>query len=160
MEAIPLLKPGFHKLNDLELKSLCVSKFSSSKSRIQLYDNLILLLSRLRAFNTSYSFIEEIWIDGSYVTEKINPNDIDILLVINSQILDNIIPESIKNTLFPLLHRNYVKENFNVDLLILFRNNAVVNGLSYNEMRSYWRGWFSFDRHENPKGVVTLDVNG
>lgn len=146
----PLLPAGFHDLNDVGLKDLCVNSFPGSVRRSKLYCNFIQLMILLREFNLQFKCFSEIWVDGSYTTHKPEPDDIDILLVIDYSALLQIPDEQLK-AVSPLLNRDFVKTNYNIDLLLLPENHPDVD---YSERRSYWRGWFGFDRRETPKGLV------
>lgn len=146
----PLLPPGFHDLDDLGLKNLCVNAFPTSVRRSTLYCNFVQLTGLLREINLQFKCFGEIWVDGSYTTHKPEPDDIDILLVIDYRALLQIPEEQLK-AVSPLLNRSFVKANYNIDVLLLPENHPEVD---YSERRSYWRGWFGFDRRENPKGLV------
>lgn len=148
----PLFPAGFHDLTDEELRQRCVTNFENSERRDMLYCNLIQLVTRFRDLNQAYSIISEIWIDGSFTTEKVEPDDIDILIVLDYTAL-NAIPEQLHQTVGLLLNREYIKQNYNIDVLPLAQNHPAVD---YEERRSYWRGWFGFDRQENPKGLVRI----
>jgi hypothetical protein len=56
------------------LRALCVDAFPASQRRPMLFDELRHLAFDLMAIN----FIGELWIDGSYATEKPEPDDIDL----------------------------------------------------------------------------------
>ncbi|TKJ94567.1 DUF6932 family protein [Erwinia persicina] len=146
----PLLPAGFHDLDDTELEALCVNSFPASARRSRLHCNFIQLVALLREINLQFKCFGEIWVDGSYTTQKPEPYDIDILLVIDYAALMKIPEEQLK-TVSPLLNRSFVKANYDIDVLLLPENHPDVD---YSERRSYWRGWFGFDRRENPKGLV------
>lgn len=148
----PLLPPGFHDLDDDKVKSLCVDAFQESVRRSMLYCNYIQLINQFREINQQCRCFSEIWIDGSFTTKKPEPDDIDILLVVDFLAVNNL-PDALKSLVSSLLNRDYIKLNFNIDVLLLPENHPNVD---YSERRSYWRGWFGFDRKENPKGLVRV----
>lgn len=148
----PLLPAGFHDLDDSSIKSLLVEAFPKSVRRSMLYCNYIQLLEQLKQINHQVYCFSEVWIDGSFTTEKPEPDDIDILLVLDFNAL-NSLPETLKPLVSTLLNREYVKLNYNIDVLLLPENHPEMD---YQERRSYWRGWFGFDRKENPKGLVRV----
>jgi hypothetical protein len=49
-----------------------------------------------------------------------------------------------------LLDRESARAQFCCDVLFCPAGNL--------NLPSYWRGWYGFDRHENPKGIVKLVV--
>lgn len=148
----PLLPPGFHDLNNEKLKLLCVNGFPNSVRRSMLYCNYIQLIKEFTNVNQQHRCFTEVWVDGSFTTEKPEPGDIDILVVLDYLALNNL-PAALKSTVSALLNRDYVKLNFHIDVLLLPENHPEVD---YSERRSYWRGWFGFDRKENPKGLVRV----
>ncbi|EOJ2772337.1 hypothetical protein ACM2MW_003716, partial [Klebsiella pneumoniae] len=115
---------------------------------------LIQLITQFRDLNQAYNIVSEIWVDGSFTTEKVEPDDIDILIVLDYAML-NAVPQQMHQTVGLLLNRDFVKQNYNIDLLPLAQNHPNVD---YEERRSYWRGWFGFDRQENPKGLVRISL--
>ncbi|AXH43571.1 hypothetical protein HOV55_gp53 [Erwinia phage vB_EhrS_59] len=117
-----------------------------------MYCNYIQLINDFINVNQQHKCFSEVWIDGSFTTEKPEPDDIDILIVLDYIALNNL-PASLKSTVSALLNRDYVKLNFHIDVLLLPENHPKVD---YSERRSYWRGWFGFDRQENPKGLVRV----
>ncbi|WP_431026512.1 DUF6932 family protein [Klebsiella pneumoniae] len=114
--------------------------------------NYIQLIEHFRAINQQCRCFTEVWLDGSFTTQKPEPDDVDILVVIDFLALNNL-PDVLKPTVSTLLNRDYVKLNFNIDVLLLAENHP---DLDYDERRSYWRGWFGFDRKENPKGLARV----
>ncbi|MFP1483067.1 DUF6932 family protein [Escherichia coli] len=86
------------------------------------------------------------------VSQKPEPDDIDILVVVDYLALN-----SLPNTLMPLvsslLNRDFIKENYSIDVLLYLKIDPEID---YSERRSYWRGWFGFDGKENAKGLVRV----
>ena len=146
----PLLDSGFHTMNCEEIKELCVNTFPESKRRGMLYNNFQELLLGFNRINAIIHCISEIWVDGSFTTEKPEPDDIDILVVLDPLLL-NQFPEEYHGAISQLLDRKFVKLNYNIDVLPLHKNTT-----DYDSMRSYWRGWFGFDRKESPKGLIRI----
>lgn len=148
----PLLPAGFHDLDDNEIKHLLVDAFPKSVRRSMLYCNYIQFLEQLKLINKQVLCFSEVWIDGSYTTEKPEPDDIDILLVVDFNAL-NSLPDALAPNVNALLNRDYIKLNYHIDVLLLPENHP---NFDYQERRSYWRGWFGFDRKEIPKGLVRV----
>ena len=150
----PLLSPGFHDLDDGQIKSLFVDAFPKSLRRGMLYCNYIQLMSDLRMINRQFPCFIEVWVDGSFTTEKPEPDDIVILLVIDYVQL-NSIPPMFHPQIERILNRNFIKHNYHIDLLLLYKNNPASN---YDEDRMHWRGVFCHDREDTPKGIVRLPL--
>lgn len=145
----PLLSPGFHDLDDAQVKSLCVDAFPESVRRSMLYCNYIQLVSDIRNINKQFNCFIEVWVDGSFTTEKPEPDDIDILLVIDSNRL-NLVPVMFQPQIEKFLNRQYIKHNYKIDLLLLEHGKY--------EDRMHWRGVFGHDREDTPKGIVRISL--
>lgn len=77
----PLLAPGRHFLTLDELRIRCVRRFSSREIRRRLYLNFEQLVQEI----LSHQIACHIVIDGSFLTEKPEPADIDFLISIDSE---------------------------------------------------------------------------
>lgn len=80
----PLFAPGFHGVPFENLKErlteLLVVPFSNKTRRQLLLQRLLELLEEMETFGDAGIFVE-MWIDGSFVTKKEVPNDVDIVIV-------------------------------------------------------------------------------
>jgi hypothetical protein len=87
----PLFPIGFHDKSLQELREICVVPFKArgSSTRERIIDGLEIIVKRL----VFAGVIGEIWVDGSFVTEKIDPSDVDILLMVDGKFFDNASPE-------------------------------------------------------------------
>ena len=143
----PLLPPGIHDLEVSEIGNHFLSKFSTSTTRAVLIAGLQDYLDCIRKYSIDY----EIWIDGSFVTKKENPRDID-MVVFASNIQIQSIPISMREELELLLvGRSHIRQKFGLDVLFAVSEDK--------EMRSYWRGWYGFDRNEHPKGIARIFIS-
>ena len=68
-----------------EVQIRCVDEFDLSTTRKPLMEAFTQVLDCLSAANVTC----EIWLDGSFVTAKINPTDIDFIAVVDSRLYDN-----------------------------------------------------------------------
>jgi hypothetical protein len=140
----PLLPGGFHDFTLEGLQTLCVTNFQNNNKRKLLFENFLKFLEHLKLIDSKF----EIWVDGSFTTEKIEPEDIDILIVYDEQHLKTL-PQQQVSLIQSLFNRNLSKIRFNLDVLICEKNNM--------DQRSYWRGWFGFTRNEVLKGIAKFD---
>ena len=140
-----ILPPGLHDINEAELDNHFLSVFVGSTTRRLLIDNFRMYLSQIRQIAVNF----EIWIDGSFVTEKPNPNDIDIVVFASSNEL-NVLSSQDQLRLRSLLDRNNVRQALGLDVLFAVAEDTNV--------RSYWRGWYGFDRNERPKGIARIVI--
>src|SRR6266404_1591008 len=84
-EYAPLLPIGRHALSLTELRALCVDPFPLSASRPRIMAGLEAVVQELN----SVGIVGELWVDGSFLTEKVDPEDVDASLRITSELWDN-----------------------------------------------------------------------
>lgn len=75
----PLLPAGWHAMDLEAARRLCVTRFPFSISRpriMSLLEDVIVMMQQARMRG-------EIWLVGSFTTEKMNPDDVDLLLVVS-----------------------------------------------------------------------------
>ncbi len=144
------LPAGIHDCSAEEFEELFVEQFPTSQSRRPIFCSLITFIQEL--FQTGIP--DEIWIDGSYATSKINPNDADVVVFLHY-------PHFSKLS----LQRNLLRQKYCPTLDLYFAvaaSEQSQNMLSVNDFnqvqnyRNYWRGQFGFDREDNPKGIIRL----
>jgi hypothetical protein len=71
----PLLAAGLHPKTIAELRVMCVDAFPLSTRRDPIMQALQSMLTSL-----SVALLRaDVWVDGSFVTEKIEPDDVDLL---------------------------------------------------------------------------------
>lgn len=144
----PLFPAGFHDFSRLDLKEslteLLVEPFTGSRRRELLLDRLIALLKEV----DSLCIVTEVWIDGSFVTDKEEPNDIDVLLWY--QDASSISPRELR----------VYRELKDADLMA-FRYHCDVYVLKDKDAdRRYWKEWFGKSREGEPKGIIRVFFNG
>lgn len=145
MEHKPLLDPGLHDFELDEIWNHFLKDFPNSKTRKLLIDGLNAYISHLSNIVTPI----ELWIDGSFTTSKEDPNDIDLVIFYPSSVVNSLPPEK-QQLLKTLTDRNIAKTAFGCDVLFCPTEDQ--------SQRSYWRGWYGFDRNEQPKGIARVTV--
>src|SRR5690242_1026672 len=76
----PLLPFGFHQMTLAQIRTAFVDNIGGSRRRKPIMEGLEKIVQRLVA-----DAIEaDIWVDGSFATKKIDPDDSDILVLITS----------------------------------------------------------------------------
>ena len=88
-------------------------------------------------------------INGSFVTNKEEPNDIDIAFFYDP-IAANALPHAKKLILAEVANNSISKYRYNCDVYFLPNNKE--------DLRSYWRGWFGFTRTEKAKGFARITI--
>lgn len=145
MEYPALLKAGMHNMTLSELKSVFVDPFENVERRAALLDRFEAFVSRLN----DVSINMEVWIDGSFVTIKDYPGDIDLVVVCNQNEVNGLSVDKklILDELF--IDQKTTKLRYECDAYFILDN---IND------KSYWRGLFGFDRNEKPKGIARIMV--
>jgi hypothetical protein len=154
----PLLSAGFHPMTPGQVKELCVARFPDSRRRPLVFAGLSSFLAEL----SSAGVKGEVWIDGSFVTEKLEPADCDLVVCADGALLDIAAP-----AMQDFLRRRFdteraqVKAAYHCDVYIFpeYPASHMLHGISL-QRRAYWQKQFGFDRSKQPKGmaVVTLPV--
>jgi hypothetical protein len=75
----PMLPLGFWPMDLTDLRTACVDPFPESTTRAEIMDKLEVVISTL----TQAGIKAQVWIDGSFLTHKIDPDDSDIVVCID-----------------------------------------------------------------------------
>lgn len=145
MDHPPIFPPGLHAVGDADLDNHFLRAFSGSKTRPILVEGLRRFITALRRAGIPF----EVWLDGSFCTKKLDPNDIDLVVFADATAV-NSLDSRVQDYLRGLLDRTNARRQFGCDVLFAPAGNA--------NLRSYWRGWYGFDRDERPKGIAKLEV--
>ena len=81
----PLLPEGRHPMSIEVLRQQCVERFPLSRTRAKIMAGLAEVIERL----IQHRVVGELWVDGSFLTEKINPGDVDVVLRVPSSVYDD-----------------------------------------------------------------------
>lgn len=117
----PLLAPGRHYRRLVDINDLCVDPFIKSTARLDLFTRLCAFVSHIE----SACIPCEILVNGSFLTEKLDPSDVDVALLMDPDVAeslnaeqdalidainDNIFIDKIDafaETLFPIGHASF-----------------------------------------------------
>lgn len=142
----PLLPAGFHDFSEEMLENHFLSGFPGSATREKLIQGLQKYIKDLKSLKLPF----ELWIDGSFVTNKMNPNDIDLVVLIPEQVCNKLsLPE--KKNLQLLLNNWLIRNSYFCDVYFCV--------LEDQDLRNYWQDWFGFTRKKEPKGIVRIKVS-
>ena len=146
------LPAGIHQCTINEFREVFVDGFPTTQRRDELFKKLMSFFSDLIRFDC----FPEAFVDGSYVTNKVNPNDIDVVVFLHySTLLSPTAKTAIQHlkTLYnPFLDIYYA-------VAVCDENESMINPTLYGDIinkRNYWRGQFGFDRADLPKGIVLI----
>lgn len=148
----PLLPAGLHPMDIESLRTLCVDGFTTESSRGRLMHNLELVLSQATACGISM----EAWIDGSFLTEKINPQDVDLVFRIARS--DWSSASAVSKANFTTLLNSNLKELYSCDCYF-FPDESTGPAHDDSEWtRAYWIRQFGFSRSQEPKGMAVINI--
>jgi hypothetical protein len=132
---------------EIDLKTL-EEIFVTNPYRQELYDFYIAYLKELKEI-IGEPF--EQWIDGSFVSKKLKPNDIDIVSFIPNPIYD-----AQSSHLFEL------KQKFKPQIDAYYICKFPENHLRFAETKGdyfYWLNQFAKDRQKNSKGFIKIIID-
>ena len=128
-------------------EQLFVNGFPQSKTRKQLFENYQQWVKEMRKI-LNINFTQ--WIDGSFVTRKVDPNDIDVVVFVDYEVFKE------KRLLF--VDRERLKQQSGIDLYFV---NIYPLDHSYHFRTLFdeeeWLSIFGFDRKNQPKGFIKLN---
>lgn len=145
MDFEPLLEAGIHDITKDDLSNHFVTPFKNKEKRLNLIERFSYLITKVEEIGIPF----EIWINGSFVTKKEEPNDIDVAFFYDP-IVANALPDEKKLIFQELANNGISKYRYNCDVYFLPNDRM--------EIRSYWRGWFGFTRSEKAKGFARIKI--
>jgi hypothetical protein len=148
----PLWPKGFHELSLTAVEEACVASFHLSTTRQDLMAALQLVVEQLNAKGIS----GEIWLDGSFVTKKISPKDIDFILVADSSVYDEGTEEQ-RDLLDGLTDGEMWKPPLLCDTNAAYIDPPEQQGTS--TVIDYWTNRFGLSLGDRtPKGIVVIKL--
>jgi hypothetical protein len=90
-----------------------------------------------------------VWIDGSYVTGKQAPNDIDVVFITNHEKVERL-SKNAKARFMRFSNRPYIEDLYDCHLFIL-RDDQ-------NDLKDYFQDWFGHSRSGEPKGLIRFYI--
>ena len=155
LEYPPLLEPGMHKLSLLEVRKMCVEGFPTSASR----EDIITLLEHMFETLRLNHVICEVWVDGSFMTRKINPGDVDLVVCLSADFADNCYGEqqAVLDDISANLKRSGKCTRCDTFACVVPQaSDPLFKELS--ERVEYWKRWFGHSRSGEPKGMATVQM--
>jgi Family of unknown function (DUF6932) len=149
----PLLGAGFHTKTIAELRIMCVDAFLLSKTRADIMAGLERFVSLLQAQKIEGN----LWIDGGFVTEKIDPEDVDIVLCYQIDFYRQ--ASHSQQELINRLPEDDFKTGYHCDSYAFSEYPKGDPLYNYGEWeRAYWHRQFGFSRRDDYKGIVVLEL--
>lgn len=125
-----LLQPGIKKLSLQQIFELTVSGLPVDPRREDLFGRFALFCSEITALGVSgYT-----WVDGSFLTEKFDPDDVDCVLW---PTVEGVMSDENAAKFMGIVSRPYAKARFGLDLYIEY-------ALRDFHREAYWKGVMGF----------------
>jgi len=146
---------GKNKAEFEDVKKNLVDPFDETSTRIKLYEGYLSYNLGLKKLLDGQKFKQ--WVDGSFVSNKINPRDIDLVNLIDHKSVDKYEKELKQFT------RQMSKEKYGVDgYIVRIYPEGHPKFVRTQSDLVYWENWFSKTRMNRrkqrfPKGFIELD---
>jgi hypothetical protein len=150
----PLLGEGLHPKTLAELRAHCVAqpRFKDSPTRDDIMGRLESAVQRL----IDAGIAGVVWVDGSFLTEKYQPNDVDLVVRIDSAFYD-------VATLEQLNVLQWITEIWDTEkidgYLIIEWLPGHPNYQLGQDGYTYWRKWLGTSRSGVPKGIAVVELS-
>lgn len=148
------LEAGVHPFDTIELEAHFVTSFPHSSTRSQ-------ILTGYRQHSLEIAAIVgscDQYIDGSFVTNKNDPGDVDLVVLVDATVVDAL-PDDQKLKLKELVSGPATKAKYLCDAYFcpIYPTGHPLSDHS-RQQRKYWLGEFGYDRNDVPKGIVHIKV--
>jgi len=131
----PLLPPGVHQLSMDDLHRLAVAPFPEDMRRGEAFRLFKSWIEALQALQVG----GKIWLDGSFLTEKPNPSDIDCILWSPKWLDRAIVTPEAEQQVKHLLDRSVAE---NIFMLDFYMEAPAADRIFHRE--AYWSGVMGF----------------
>lgn len=150
----PLLPQGLHPKTIEELEKLCVLEFSDSQLRPEIMAGFKVLYERLVQLEVQ----GELWVDGSFLTHKPEPQDIDFIVLVSHA--DFFAASGARKEYFDWLidNEDEPKRIFYCHTqLVLFAEETHPQYDSLENDKAHWRRIYGFSvTTREPKGIAVI----
>jgi len=138
---------GFHNIRLEDFESIFVNSFNSQNRRKFLVERFRMFWYKLEEIEVDF----EIWIDGSFVTKKTEPNDIDIAILHTPDQINQLSSE--KKEILKYLFANPQETKLRYCCDVYFMPNIHPAELNY------WEKWFGYSRNNQARGIARLFIH-
>ena len=136
----------------IEVRQLCVDNFPSSKTRESIMNGLESVVQKL----VEARICGDLWVDGSFVTGKINPNDVDVLLHIKPDFYDTVAHD--QKQIIQWVNTD-LKGDYLCDSYVMYEYpKGDPQESDYEWLRAYWIKQYGWSRGEEMKGIVLVSL--
>ncbi len=147
------MQPGWHEMTIADLRKLCVDSFPSSTTRVYIVTGLEFVVGKLISSKLSV----DIWVNGSFLTSKINPEDSDIVLRIQVDVYNGWTEE--QRSVIDWMANDDLKTPYHCHSFVFYEYPESHPLWAIGEYdRAYWTRQFGFSRGNNYKGIAVIKI--
>ena len=135
------------------VRTLCVENFPGSLTRSAIMENLEMIVRRLNRED----IVGELWLDGSFLTVKIDPGDVDYVLRVSSSLYDW---NTTKQAVIDWASHRDLKESHSCDAYkwVEYSSGHPMFAVSEND-RVFWTNLFGKSHIGGvPKGIAVVSL--
>jgi hypothetical protein len=145
------LPAGCHPVSTDEFKSLLVDAFPDSSSRPDLFERWLAVREGIRRIVP----VQAEWINGSYVTRKQEPGDIDMIVFLDPEI--DQLDAADQTLLLGLVAKDVTKHLHGCHSFpVIAYPEGHPDHDAYVAAKETWSAFFGRDREGNPKGFLEI----
>ncbi len=135
-----------------EFEQTFVTVFPLSATRFPIYSGLLEYIQTLGDVlaETAYMGTWRLWVNGSFTTNKLNPNDVDVLSLLD----DEAALHQHKDRFEPLFGQNAFRV-YQTDAYFVLDDGTE----QARELTAYWTNQFGVDRSGAKKGIIELLID-
>jgi len=151
----PLLAQGFHQMTVDELRKLCVTNFPESKVRGDIMAGFETIYERA----ISVGIEGEAWIDGSFLTTKIDPGDVDFIVLADARFRDSGTPQQEEFIEWLISNEDDPKKSFlcHTDVVLLYPPDSPFYQLTLSARKHWEENVYGFSvASREPKGIAVV----
>lgn len=140
-----------------EIRTLCVIGFPVSKVRSEIMAGFQAIYERA----ASVGLEGEIWLDGSFLTRKIDPGDVDFIILTEAHFRDSGTPEQQEFIEWLIANENDPKLSFlcHTDVVLLYPPDSPWVGLNESSKKHWEENVYGFSvASREPKGIAVVAI--
>ncbi|KAF0250043.1 MAG: hypothetical protein FD167_554 [bacterium] len=138
---------GITKMRLDEFEEWVKTSFKDSEYRQNLLNYFKEVIKKIQVFRFSF----EVWVDGSYLTEKPEPDDIDLLIIISRRLVNKLSQDrqdELYNKYFSIEGKSNIKHLYKCDINFMYKEDE--------KRRTFWLDLFGYSRDKKPKGIISI----
>lgn len=133
-----ILPDGVYSCDEAAFEARFVRDFSQSATRQAICEGFF----RLRSDSVAHGFSAVQWVDGSFVENKENPNDVDVVTFIDVERLNNASPEARQFVLAVLNGKDSAETKYRTHAFFIASCLQIHAYYPvFDKFRAYWRKW-------------------